>query len=89
MNFFDPDKGDIVIKQAKNGFVVLSPSESQEGAHDIFVYEFKEEIADENVARADALFSLIDAHFYEVFQTKHHGGLSIRLHHKGRHEEES
>lgn len=81
MKAFEPSKGDIIIKRATNGFVVLS-SARVEGEYDISVYEFREEFA-EDVDEAEAMFSLLYEHFPHIFQTKHKGGLSASIHEKG------
>jgi hypothetical protein len=83
--------GDIIIKRAVNGLVVLTPS-NNEGLYnisDISVYEYKES-SSEDVEEAEAIYSLLQDHFPNIFQTKNSGGMSISIHENGRaHSEET
>lgn len=81
MSLLDLREGDLIIKRASNGFVVISPS--SEGRHDISVYEFREEL-DEGIDEADAMLNLLYEHYPHIFQSKHKGGLSVSMHEKGR-----
>ena len=78
---FAPDatKFDTVIRRARNGYLVFTPSEVSDSGFDVWVYEFSE---DRN-AEAQAFRRLLWDHFPSMFRSKHEGGLSMELFENG------
>ena len=80
----DYDHGDILIKRVANGWLVVSGSENEEGATQVFVYEDKE---NPNWI-AESLYNLLLDQFAPYMQSKRSAGIKMSFSHKTKEEEE-
>ena len=73
---------DIVIRRAKNGFIVYTSSLHDDSSFDTYVYEF-ENPENQSSAEFHAFRRLILDHFPMMLQSKRTGGIVVSVHDKG------
>jgi len=80
----DYKSGDVLIKRVKNGWLVVTASETEENQTQIFVYE------DGKYSgwMSESLFNLLSEQFDGYLQSKHASGIKMEFSRYTREEEE-
>lgn len=76
--------GDITIRRAANGWMVITDSEHQEGETQVFVYEDKDDLE-----FSESLYNLLIDQFECYMHSKRSAGIKMSFSHKSIEEEDS